>query len=149
MAKAKLTKEEKKAARAEVKELRNAAKKTLKEFFADVDPDQVSDEVKAAVLFLTKASSKKEGGSKGPSAASQILELIREDGTVSDVDLFMKFKVAQREMAGYIRNWIKKGPVDERVWVRFDKEAEEYVFIGEGEFPPENWDGYIPATEEL
>jgi len=138
-----------KAKRTESKEARNAAKKTVREFFADIDQEQVPDEVLAAIALLTKASTKKSRGTKGPSNATQILDKIREEGNVSDVDLFMEFKVAQREMAGYIRNWIKKGDAEDRAWVRFDKDSENYVLVGEGEYPPENWDGYIPATEEL
>jgi len=143
-------KEERKAKKAEAKELRNEAKKTVREFFADIDKEQIPEDVLAAIELLTKASTKKPRAAKGPSAASMILTKIKEDGQVSDVDLFMEFKVAQREMAGYIRNWIKKpANVEDRAWVRFDKESEMYILVGEGEYPPENWDGYIPATEEL
>jgi len=140
--------EEKKAARKEAKEKRNAAKKLVKEFFVELKEQMdVPEDVLEAVTLITKAGSSR--GEKKPSNAALIKELIIKEGHVSDVDLFMRFKVAQREMAGHIRNWIKKAEPEDRVWIMFDKEAEEYVHVGDGENPPENWEGYVPTTDEL
>lgn len=144
------TKEEKTAARKEAKAIRNAAKTLALDFIKSIkDSVEIPEDVLQAFTILTKTGSNRVRGERGPSNASLIKEKIMDEGNVSDVDLFMEFKVAQREMAGHIRNWIKKGEPADRVWISFDKENECYVFVGEGEYPPENWEGYIPATDDL
>ena len=143
-------KAEKAAKRTARKELVTASKTVVRDYFAGLDQDELSQDLIDAVLVLTAEKTKKAKRAKSPSAATAILTKIKEDGRVSDVDLFMEFKVAQREMAGYIRNWIKKpSNPEDRAWVMFDKDSDDYVLVGEGEFPPENWDGYVPASEEL
>jgi hypothetical protein len=51
-------------------------------------------------------------------------------------------------MSVKIRIWIKLAPSpDDRVWVKFDEDAEVYRVVGYGSEPPEGWDGYVPAVD--
>lgn len=141
-----LTEDEVKSARKESRNARAAKKKVLNDYFTEERLEDIPEEV-AIVLRPMVRVARRVGRAAVSSTA--IKAKIVEMGRVSDLDLFVEFKVATREMAGHMRNWIKKAAPSERVWITFDSATDEYVHVGTGESPPEDWDGYVPVTSDL
>ncbi len=66
-----------------------------------------------------------------------------ENGPLSELDIFNKWKIGRDSMNGIIRSMIKEPALDDRLWIQLDEKKEEYSIIGRGEMP-EGWSGYLP-----
>ena len=74
-----------------------------------------------------------------------VLDYVRENQPVNELDLFKEFQLGRMEMRSACNDLIKKvdDPSD-RVWIGFDPESGTYSIKGEGATPPSGWDGYLP-----
>lgn len=105
----------------------------------------VPDEVKAAVKVITPGQ---RVGGGGPSKLKVFGELFTENASVSEADIFGQFKMGRGEMRRVCVQLIKKNKPEDRIWVRLDTDAEEYVVEGFGADAPADWTGYQPVDVE-
>ena len=102
----------------------------------------VPDEVKAAVKVITPGQ---RVGGGGPSKLTVFSDFFTEHASVSEMDIFTQFKAGRAEMRKVCVQLIKKNKPEDRIWVRLDAEAEEYVVEGTGPDAPADWTGYRPV----
>jgi hypothetical protein len=138
---------EEKAARKEASRAKRQVKRqALKDILGFVrSRKNVPDEIQLAVRILTPGP---RVGGGGPSKLDVFSELFTEQSTVSEMEIFEKFKAGRKEMNGIIKNLIRKRNPEDRVWVRLNADAEEYVVEGFGPNAPANWTGYRPVEVE-
>ncbi len=67
-----------------------------------------------------------------------------EKGPVKEIVFFKEHGYGRTEMYNMIKHFIKDVTPDERIWIAFDEDAEEYYIFDECEDIPENWVGYVP-----
>jgi len=135
-------KAEKKARRDE----RNAAKKLVRNFMTENDlPEEVTDALNMLISFKIR---KGRSGISKASKTQLIAEKLREQKSMSELELFQEFKVGRQAMKAQIRMFIKKMDPENRIWVTFDEETETYNLVAEGPNPPDGWEGYVPAEAD-
>jgi hypothetical protein len=79
---------------------------------------------------------------------SAISNILLENGSINEGDIFNQFKLGRGEMKKVIRNLIKKRNPEDRIWVEFDPDTGVYSVVGQGSEAPEGWTGYQPVTIE-
>lgn len=137
---------DKEAKKAERKAKTQEARAILRNFAKMTDNEEVKESI--FLLFGT--------GSRAPRMATKsinvaLLEAIIEAGDqgLSEMDIFMKFKIGRPEMVSKCRIFVKTQNPEDRVWVKFHEDEEIYRVAGYGKNPPEGWDAFVPADEEL
>jgi len=136
--------DKKKVAAKAYQERKAIAKEAIKKFL-ESNP-KLPEGVKEAIEYLTGS-----GARSIRTGVVSELKLLLEAGPLSAIDVFTKFEYGRPTMETKIRNFIKSGEPEDRIWVAF--EDGNYLIKGTGENPPKNWTGYIPPvkseTEEL
>lgn len=109
-----------------------------------------------ALAFIV-GNRKGTGASRVPGAGrvsldSQILmkfKAVGVGGSVSDIELFKEFKVGTERMRFFIIKMIKDTTPEDRVWIKFNAETDNYDFVATGADVPEGWDGYLPKDQSI
>ena len=124
---------------------RNEAKTLIRSFAKECEDDAL----KKALLLIVGSGTRKSGGSTRVNVNALIREAFIEEKEISEMDLFMKFKVGRPEMTTKIRIMLKTPNIEDRVWVKFYDDEEVYRVEGIGAEAPEGWDGFTPVDEEI
>ena len=123
----------------------NEAKREARNFLRAYAATCGNEEVKTAIHTAIGA------GSRGTRTVASSIDLLKEalieagEEGLSEMDVFMQFKIGRPEMTIKCRNLVKTKDPSDRVWVQFDSDLEKYFVVGEGAEMPEDWQGYIPA----
>lgn len=119
------------------------SKKIIREWMNNgfVEDVRENEDFKEAIRFYIGTGH--GSGGKRAQVYAEILAMLKE-GPVSDIDLFKKFSYGRAEMHNLVKHFIKDVTPDERVWIAFDEEEEEYYIFAASESVPTNWVGYVP-----
>jgi len=137
---------EKDTKKAERKAKIQEAKTNLRNFAKITDDEELKESI-----YLLVGSGMRATRVATKSVNAALLEAIIEagDSGLSEMDIFLKFKIGRPEMVTKVRIFVKSQNPEDRVWVKFNESAETYSVVGYGKNPPEGWDGFVPADEEL
>lgn len=139
----------KKAAKKAKKEAKNGAFEVIKAL-VDKSGDAKAKEALTTIRpSLYGVTAPKAGGSSTNTGYHKFVALVSEKKTVSEDDIFKALKIGRKDAAGYIRKFLKKAAPAERVWINFDKEKGNYVFVGKGENAPANYTGPVPTVDAI
>ena len=126
------------------KDARSAAKARVVAFLND-NVEQLGALKADIELFIGKGQRATKTGIRNVN--SELRDAFIEKGSLTEMDLFMKFRIGRPEMVGKIRILtLTPNPAD-RVWVKFNEATETYHVMGQGTNPPTGWTGYIPASK--
>jgi len=127
--------------------LRNEAKTRLRDFAKTLEDD---DALKAD-LFLIIGTGQRAGGigRVRVNMDMAIRDLFLEEKEIHEMDIFKNFKIGRPQMTNKIRIFLKVPNPDDRIWVRFFPDEETYRIVGKGANPPKDWEGFVPADENI
>lgn len=134
-----MTNEEKKLKRQERKQKIDDAKSIITNWLEEVEIDE--PEVVEAIKLLVGTKKEKK---VRRAAYMDVIDFIEENGTVSEDDIWNKFKMGRTDMRNLIKKYVKNSKGNEINWIIFDVETEDYTVIEKSTTVPENWDGPLP-----
>ena len=135
----------KKAAQEEKRKARNEAKERTRVYIKSLEDGQLKEDLN----LLIGTGSRQSSGAPRASINNVLRDLFIEKTEVSEMDLFMQFKIGQPEMRIKIRIFVKTPNPDDRIWVIFDEEKEVYRMVGKGAEKPSEYTGFIPAEQNI
>lgn len=124
---------------------RIAAKELVRSFMKDLEDKELKD----AIILLIGTGQRRAGGGGRTNVNALLRDAFLADDEISEMDLFLKFKIGRPEMTTKIRIFLKTPNPEDRVWVTFDADSEVYKVVGLGAETPKGWDGFVPADEEV
>lgn len=126
--------------------LRKEAKTRLRDFAKTLDDD---DDLKPDILLLVGTAARARTGRATVSVNQVLRDIFLEKGEISEMEIFKNFKIGRPEMSIKTRIFVKVPNPEDRIWIVFDEEEEVYHMVAKGAKAPKNWDGYVPADEDL
>lgn len=118
----------------------NGAKAYLKQDLSKFEGDDLE-----AIKVLAGAGGR--GGFSGRvSPKVAILATLVEEGSMSDLDCFTKFKKGPAEMKEIMKYGVREVAEENRVWISF--EADNYTVESTGPDAPEDWTGFMPILKD-
>ena len=130
----------------EKKNMRLAARDRVREWLKNLDDVNL----KADIVLLIGSGQRSVRGGVIRSINNVLREaFIAADDGLTEMDIFKQFKIGRPEMTSKVRIFLRTPVVADRVWVVFDEKTEIYTIAAIGENPPEGWEGYVPANENV
>jgi len=130
------------------KEVRNEAKKFVHEFMkAELDTD--ANLYKALKLLIGDGTRRAGNRVARASVNAALRQEFLDNDVLSEMDIFKKFHIGRPEMVTKIRIFILEKNPEDRIWIKFYPDTEEYKLEGTGVESPANWDGYLPADTKI
>ena len=133
----------KKEAAKKYQERKVAAKLVISEYFKTDESNDIPSEVKTAIEYIT--------GSGNRMANAGVTNLLKEfllEGDKTSMEIYQKFEYGRPTMNSKIRDFIKNGKPEDRIWVEYDEKTKTYSVVAEGADTPENWKGYVPVEKK-
>ena len=141
----------KKAAQEDARVAKAEAKTRIREFIKLTD-----DEALKADLSLIVGLGTRKGRTPGKTINTVLKEALIAAGDegLTEMDIFMKFKIGQPEMVSKTRIFLRTDNPEDRIWVALDHSEDAdngtYTIVATGADAPEDWKGYVPVdTTEL
>lgn len=116
-----------------------AAKKTLFDYSQTKDFSKLPSDIQAAIK---RVSGKRAAAGSRPSIVGTLKPMFDKVGAaVSELDIFKATKMGRGEIRKKVRETLKKAAPEERFWLEFDADSENWVFLGVGAKQPKGWLG--------
>jgi len=127
-----------------------AAKAIVNSFATSDDAAKLPKEVVYAMLRLAPTKSTRTGGGsvKNPFMDNMRTLFPKKGTAVTEIDVFMATKMGRGEMRAKVRQNLKNGAPESRMWIEFDEAKESWVLLAVGEKQPKGWLGQAIDTTE-
>lgn len=131
-------------------EYREANVEVLIQFAKDygsADNPEVLDAVKALTekVHGTRVITTKNGHTTPRGVISELFNNVGD--TVSESDIFNKFKMGRGEMKGAIKLALQKSEPADRKWISLDLDTGIYMLLAVGADAPQSWTGFLPIAK--